>query len=93
MNNWLHLYSNSIGIIGVTLVLAVYLLLQLNRLSQSSLVFSLVNLIGSVMILVSLCYHWNLASFIIEIAWLMISLFGVVRCFVRPQASLLSGKV
>ena len=78
-------YSNIIGIVGVVMVLIVYFLLQINRLSQSALVFSLTNFIGSVLILISLAYHYNLASFVIEVAWLLISLFGVIRCLCFAQ--------
>ena len=68
---------NVIGIMGVVLVLGAYLLLQIDKLSQNSITYSLLNLIGSVLILISLLYTWNLASFVIEIAWLLISVFGL----------------
>lgn len=74
---------NTIGIVGVLLVLLAYLLLQLDRLSQSSIMFSFLNFIGSIFILVSLYFTWNLASGVIEIAWLIISLFGLIKSLVR----------
>ena len=70
---------NTIGIIGVILVLLAYLLLQLDRLGQDSILYSLMNLIGSVLILVSLYFAWNLASGVIEIAWFLISMFGLSK--------------
>lgn len=70
---------NAIGIIGVILVLLAYLLLQINKLSQNSITFSLMNLLGSGLILLSLFYSWNLASVIIESAWLLVSLFGLSK--------------
>lgn len=70
---------NVIGIIGVILVLLAYLLLQIDRLQQDSITYSAMNLVGSFLILISLFYTWNLASGIIEIAWLLISLFGVSK--------------
>lgn len=73
---------NAIGIIGVILVLAAYLLLQLDRLDQDSVIFSLMNLVGSFMILFSLYFTWNLASGVIEGAWFLISLFGLIKAFV-----------
>lgn len=69
-------YFNIIGIMGVVLVLMAYFFLQINKLNQSAFLYSLLNFFGSVLILISLCYTWNLASGIIEICWLLISLFG-----------------
>jgi hypothetical protein len=37
------------------------------------------NLIGSIMLLYSLLFHWNLSSVLIEIAWITISLIGLYR--------------
>ena len=68
---------NVIGIIGVIFVLLAYFLLQVDKLKQDSLAYSSMNLAGSVLILISLFFTWNLASGVIEIAWLLISLFGV----------------
>ena len=68
---------NVIGIIGVVLVLIAYLLLQIDKLSQDSITFSLLNFVGSIFILTSLYFSWNLPSGIIEIAWLLISFFGL----------------
>lgn len=70
---------NTIGIIGVALVLIAYFFLQIDKLPQDSITYSLLNLIGSVFILISLHYSWNLASFIIEISWLLISIFGLIK--------------
>ena len=72
---------NIIGIIGVVLVLLAYLLLQIDRLQQDSVLFSLLNLVGSFLILISLYFTWNLASGVIEAAWFLISLFGLVKAF------------
>lgn len=74
-------YSNEIGIVGVVLVLIGYGLLQIDKLKQDSFIFSFINFIGSIFILVSLYYHPNLASVVIEIAWLVISFFGLCKWF------------
>ncbi len=68
---------NAIGMVGVVLILVAYLLLQIDRLGQDSVLYSLLNAVGACFILVSLYYSWNLASGVIEIAWLIISLFGL----------------
>ncbi len=75
----LHYYSNIIGIVGVGLVLLAYMLLHLHKMSAHSISYSATNAVGSMLILVSLYYHLNLASLVIEIAWLLISLMGVCK--------------
>lgn len=77
--------SDIIGILGVILVLISYLLLQVDRMSSADLSYSVINLIGSVMIIVSLMESWNLASVIIEVAWLLISCYGVYRYFRKKR--------
>ena len=82
MTNWdVARVSDFIGIIGVLLVLACYFLLQLGMLSLRSFTFSFFNFLGSIFLLFSLFFHWNLASVIIEVAWLLISLYGMIRYF------------
>jgi len=67
------------GIIGVALIIIAYFLLQINKLSSNSLTFSVLNFLGSFLILISLFDEWNLPSFIIEIFWILISLIGTVK--------------
>lgn len=71
--------SNIIGLAGVFMVLIAYFFLQIEKMSADTITYSVLNLVGSIFILFSLCYHWNLSSFVIEIAWLAISLYGLVR--------------
>ncbi len=68
-----------VGSGGVMLILVAYFLLQTERWSGQSVGYSLVNLVGSLMITVSLIYDFNLSSFIIEMAWIAISIYGIVR--------------
>jgi hypothetical protein len=76
-----------VGLCGVSIVLLAYLLLNLDRINQKDISFSLLNCMGSMLILVSFIRYWNVASFVIEISWLTISLYGVLRCTTRRRAS------
>jgi hypothetical protein len=78
---------DTVGMIGVVVILSAYLLLQMGRLKSETLLYSVLNLIGSSMILFSLFFEWNLASAIIEGAWVLVSLFGIVRYFVKRRAA------
>ena len=74
-------WPNLVGIIGVIIILMAYLRLQSGYMKFNGVDFLLINIIGSVMILFSLMFHWNLASVVIEAAWLLISFYGLVKVF------------
>lgn len=71
--------SNGLGVFGVLLVLLAYVLLQIDKMKAWWISYSLLNLVGSGLILISLYFYWNLASGIIEIAWFIISLYGLIK--------------
>jgi hypothetical protein len=70
-----------IGLLGVTIIVVTYYKLQLEKIDSKSLEYSLSNMIGSILILTSLLFNWNLSSAIIEVVWITISLIGVVKYF------------
>ncbi|RKQ69375.1 hypothetical protein DES40_2175 [Litorimonas taeanensis] len=72
---------DAIGILGVSFVLLSYGLLQIEKIDPKSMLYSAMNLCGAVLILVSLYFSFNLASFIIEIAWLSISAYGLIKAW------------
>lgn len=72
---------DTIGILGTVLIVGTYLLLQSNKISAKSLSYNLCNLVGSVLLLISLCFNFNLASFIIECFWILASLIGLYNYF------------
>ncbi len=67
------------GLIGVTLILFAYFLLQAGRLRGDALTHQLLNAAGAVLVLVSLLYAFNLSAFLMELAWLAVSIYGIVR--------------
>ncbi len=70
-----------IGNIGVGLILVTYLLLQMGKIASESIWYSLANVLGSVLVAISLIYDFNLSAFVIEVAWALISLIGIGRYF------------
>jgi hypothetical protein len=55
--------------------------LQARKLHGNGWMFHLLNAIGAAAIIVSLFYAFNLASMVLEIAWLLISIYGLVLGF------------
>lgn len=71
--------ADVIGTIGVALTLIAYFLLQIDRISSTGRNYSLLNTVGAVLILFSLYYNWNTPAVIMETAWFLISLYGLIR--------------
>ena len=78
---------DSIGMFGTFLVVLAFFLLQLERTDPKGLTYNLVNLFGALFLLVSLCFNFNLASFVIEIFWITASLIGLWKYLRRPPHS------
>jgi hypothetical protein len=73
-----HFYD-FIGNLGVVLILGSYLLVQLRRLTATGLANVTANGVGAACVLYSLLFDFNLSAFIIEAAWLLISIVGLIR--------------
>jgi paired small multidrug resistance pump len=68
------------GLVGVALVLIAFFLLQAHRLSGQGHVYQVMNLLGAFGILLSLIFGmFNLSAFLQEMAWFLISVYGIVR--------------
>ena len=67
------------GFIGVLLIVIAYLLLQLDKLPSSSLSFSFLNAAGSLLIMLSLIFKFNVSAFMMEVFWFLISLIGLSK--------------
>jgi hypothetical protein len=67
------------GFIGVLLIVTAYLLLQVDKLPSSSPSYSVLNAAGALLIILSLTFKFNLSAFIVEVFWLLISLFGLTK--------------
>ena len=70
-----------VGNIGIVFILGSYLLLQMEKISARNWQYSAANGFGAALILISLIYAFNLSAFLIEAAWLLISLFGLYKAF------------
>ncbi len=67
------------GLIGVAMVLAAYLLVQTRTMDARQPLYLVINGVGATLVLISLLYAFNLSAFVIQCAWIAISLYGIVR--------------
>ncbi len=68
-----------VGLVGVASYLLAYGLLQLGYLKVEDGRYALLNATGSVAILYSLAFDFNLPSFIAQTAWLALTVVGYAR--------------
>ena len=69
--------SDFVGICGTILLILAYFLLQHGRVKSNDALYLYMNLSAAILILFSLCFTFNLASFVIEVFWIGISFYGI----------------
>ncbi|MGN2243686.1 hypothetical protein ACFWZU_09285 [Frateuria sp. GZRR33] len=75
------------GFAGVVLVLLAFLLLQAHKLHGNGLTYQLMNVLGALGVALSLLFgSFNASAFALEVAWMAIGIFGIVRSARRRQA-------
>ncbi|WP_430390597.1 CBU_0592 family membrane protein [Dyella sp. 20L07] len=91
------LWHDWAGYIGVVLVLLAFLLLQAHKLHGNGLVYQLMNVLGAVGVALSLVFGispMNWPAFLMQVAWIIIGIYGVVHSTrARREARELGRKV
>ncbi len=76
------------GLFGVLLVLLAYLLLQAHKLHGNGPIYQTMNALGAIGVMVSLLVgSFNLSAFVMELAWLLISIYGMAVGLRRRRAA------
>jgi len=70
---------NVIGIIGVGMILLVYAMVQVDKLSVNNIYYSIINAIGASLIIISLLVDFNLPAFLMEFFWVIFSIVGIYK--------------
>lgn len=73
------------GLIGVAFYLGSYAALQFEILISSGVAYSVCNFLASSCVLISLFESFNLSSAIIQISWIAISIFGIMRLLSKQR--------
>lgn len=80
------MFADIIGMMGTILVVLAFFLIQMDKIDPKSLHYNMLNLIGAILLLISLCINFNLASFVIEIFWIIASIVGLINYFKKKSA-------
>ncbi len=68
------------GYVGVALILLAFFLLQAQRLHGNRLTYQAMNILGALGVMLSLLFgNFNLPAFMLEVAWIAIGVYGVLR--------------
>jgi hypothetical protein len=72
-------WPDCVGLAGVAMVLLAYFLLQAGKLRGTGFIYQTMNAFGAAAVVLSLLYNFNLSAFVVETAWVAISVYGMVR--------------
>jgi predicted membrane protein len=61
--------------------------LQAEKIRSSDLSYSVMNVIGALLVVVSLLYRFNLSAFFMELFWFVISIYGLIKFARRGRAA------
>ncbi len=76
------------GYIGVVLILLAFFLLQAQRLHGNHLTYQSMNIFGAFGVALSLLFGtFNLPAFTLEVAWIAIAIYGVLRSWRRRSGA------
>lgn len=79
--NW----CDFLGFLGDGIIIVTYVMLQARKLGSDNVLYSLLNAVGASLIILSLIYKFNFAAFIVEFFWVLVSLYGLARYFLRRR--------
>jgi len=72
-------FFQAVGFVGMIFIVWAYFILQTGKHSIDSLYYQLLNLIGAILLIISLFVHFNLGSFLIEVFWIAITVYGIYK--------------
>ncbi len=67
------------------MMLGAYAAAQIGRLDPVKAPSLLLNLVGSCLVILSLLRTFNLSAFLMEAAWALVALFGLIRVLIRRR--------
>ncbi len=78
--------ADIIGFIGMFCIVAAYAYSNLTK-EMNLLLFNSINLVGAILLMVSLTVNFNLPSMVLEIIWMAIAIFGIIKALLARRKS------
>lgn len=83
--DYAYTWSDFVGNLGVALLVITYGMLQFDKIDAKGFWYSFNNIIVALLLLVNLYYKPNLSSIIIEIFWILLSVYGLYNWYVKKN--------
>lgn len=77
-------WANAVGLVGSAIFVAAFAYANMAE-TFSKVWFNAANLVGALLLIVSLTVHFNLAAFVLEAAWAVIALIGLVAALRKSR--------
>ena len=71
--------TNTIGVAGFLAYIASFHLVQTGRICGNGMAYAAANVVAAAMVLISLANAFNIASFLIQVSFILIGLVGIFR--------------
>jgi hypothetical protein len=81
----LDLFADIAGFLGSALILAAFAYVNVLK-RPPDILFNLMNFGGAAALAVSLWFHYNLPSLLLEVAWMAIAVYGIVSLMRKKSA-------
>jgi hypothetical protein len=78
--------ADAIGLIGSAMMVVAYVYSNMAK-RLDFLLFNALNLIGSLLLILSLSVHFNLASMLLEVVWAFIAIFGLLKALAKRKTA------
>ena len=76
---------DALGLVGAALFVVAFAGVQVEKLDPRGAPALLMNFGGAVLVLISLIFAFNLASFVLESVWGLIALYGLIKLALRRR--------
>ena len=73
----LHLLLQAIGVTGFFFYVGGFAALQMGLLDGNGRTYTVTNILGASLVLISLISAFNIASFLIQVCWILFGLYGL----------------
>lgn len=77
-----------LGLIGAGFCVFAYLLIIAEKIDSKGIIYSIMNGVGGVMLLISIAADFDLGDtggLVVEACWILISIYGIVRFYKRRR--------
>jgi hypothetical protein len=76
---------DALGLVGATMFVVAFAGVQVEKLDPHGWPALTMNFVGAILVLISLAFAFNLASFVLESVWGLIALYGLIKLVLRRR--------